>query len=167
MTNSTGKLVASGRCQGLAVWRIRVKRDQKIKLSFVYMDFYENMQWVQVRNGGSRHADLLAFSDGSIHLDDVTSSTNEMMVEFMTKSTSTSTTSLGIVLLEPTKSIHVHGFIAYYNVLSKDETLFSLNCCFFYRSSFKTYRCTGHCSQIFSTLQLISKLGGRSGNDLK
>ncbi|XP_064608634.1 uncharacterized protein LOC135472859 isoform X2 [Liolophura sinensis] len=122
MTNSTGKLVASGRCQGLAIWRIRVKRDQKIKLSFAYMDLYENMQWVQVRNGGSRHADLLAFSDGSVHLDDVTSSTNEMLVEFMTKSTSASTTSLGIVLLEPTKSIHVHGFIAYYNVLNNNVT---------------------------------------------
>ena len=72
-------------------------------------------------------SDLIAYSDGRSKLTHVTSTTNQMLIEFYTESGETGTAVSHIELLAvkkgsrsfqghylqvPTKPIHVHGFIA-------------------------------------------------------
>lgn len=124
VTNVSGQIIGSGRCNGLSFWLISVEPHQVIKLSFSYFDLLKDKQWIKVRNGNSPKADLLALSDGSAILTEVVSSSSTVLIEFMSKSetldkhdqTSSSLTSspsnIRHTSLQSIKTIHVHGFIA-------------------------------------------------------
>lgn len=113
MIEERGEIIASGRCTHTSKWLISVPKDHFIKLKFSYLNLYEDKQWVKVRNGGQPDSDLVAFSDGRSNIDGVTSTTNQMLVEFFTEPDETDgSNNIAIYPTVPTKAIHVHGFIA-------------------------------------------------------
>lgn len=115
MTDSEGKITASGRCSLTSIWRISVRHLHVIRLNFKYMNLFKQRQSVKVRNGGSADSDLIAYSDGRSEIPQLTSTTNEMLVEFYTESdTDVRANSTYIYPVVPTKPIHVYGFIATY-----------------------------------------------------
>ncbi|KAL4229842.1 Thrombospondin type-1 domain-containing protein 1 [Mactra antiquata] len=108
-----GEIVASGRCSRTSKWLITVPKHHVIKLTFNYLSLYENKQWVKVRNGDSPSSDLIFFSDGRSNIKHVTSTGNQMLVEFFSEpDDSDDSSNLVLFPLVPTKPIHVHGFIA-------------------------------------------------------
>ncbi|XP_053398685.1 uncharacterized protein LOC123556486 [Mercenaria mercenaria] len=113
MTREQGEIIASGRCTGTSKWLISLQKNYVINLSFSYLSFYQDKQWVKVRNGGTPDSDLIAFTDGRTNIYHVTSTTNQMLIEFYTEPDSSGgNTNLAIYPLKPEKQIHVHGFIA-------------------------------------------------------
>ena len=111
MEEDSGEIIASGRCSQTSTWLISLPARHTIKLRFNFINLYENKQWVRVRNGGTSGSDLIAFSDGRRQIDHVTSTSNQMLVEFFTESDDKTNTTYSRV---PTKPIHVYGFIATY-----------------------------------------------------
>lgn len=109
LNEESGEIIASGRCSLHSRWLITVALDHVIDLKFSYLNFFEDKQWVKVRDGHSSGSDLIAYSDGRQTIDHVTSSTNKMLVEFFTESADENNPTYSRV---PTKIVHVHGFIA-------------------------------------------------------
>ena len=123
-----GEIIASGRCEGhISRWLLVTEKNHRIKLKFKYFSLYENKQWVKIRNGGAMDSDLIAYSDGRSKLTHVTSTSNQMLIEFYTESAEKGTavshidyiseikgsrSFQGQYLQVPTKPVHVHGFIA-------------------------------------------------------
>ena len=124
-----GQIIASGRCNQLSRWLIVAPKKHHIKLVFTYFSLYKDKQWVKVRNGGRLDSDLIAYSDGKTDLAHVTSSSNQVLIEFYSDSTdengvvgnirNLSSSKLSVYALKPTKPIHVHGFILSYSSNSK------------------------------------------------
>ena len=84
MTNSSGEIIGTGRCKGLAEWNIRVDEGHIIKLSFQYFNLLVDEQRLRVRDGGL-NGDLLGQSYGIIKLTKITSSSNKLLVQLMTR----------------------------------------------------------------------------------
>ena len=129
---SEGKIIASGRCERPVRWLLITKENFYIKLKFKYFNLYENKQWVKIRNGGNTDSDLIAYSDGRDKLTHVTSTANQMLIEFYTEPAPLTTTvsykqphELNYTKV-PTKPIHVHGFIASFTSNGKKATFYVL-----------------------------------------
>lgn len=120
MTSESENIIATGRCQGLSKWLISLEPNMKIKLTFHYFSLYKNKQWVKIRNGKDSNGDLLAISSGVVSPSDVTSTSNYMLVEFMSMSSASSTSTSSIYPSKPLEEIHVHGFIASYIAIGKN-----------------------------------------------
>lgn len=84
VTNSSGEIIGTGRCKGLAEWNIRVDEGHLIKLSFQYFNLLVDEQRLRVRDGGL-NGDLLGQSYGIIKLTEITSSSNKLFVQLMTR----------------------------------------------------------------------------------
>ncbi|XP_060064411.1 uncharacterized protein LOC132544782 [Ylistrum balloti] len=131
-----GEIIGTGRCDGLSLWLLTVEDDQNIKLSFQYFKLYEDRQWIKIRDGDSVDANLLAVSFGGIIVTEVTSSSNKMLIEFMSKTdinpnasdvyhsssktNSSSASSTRLFQRVPTRKIHVHGFIANFSSIPRN-----------------------------------------------
>ncbi|KAK3099747.1 hypothetical protein FSP39_009050 [Pinctada imbricata] len=128
-----GEIIATGRCEGLSIWLIKVEENHQIRLSFRYFDLYKDQQWVKIRSGETSSADLVALSHGEITLTEVVSTTNSMLIEFMTRSNTSlvmpyrihdAATAQPLQLPPyPYRDIHVHGFIAVYSAQVKNKTI--------------------------------------------
>ncbi|KAL5013059.1 hypothetical protein ScPMuIL_011610 [Solemya velum] len=145
LNGESGEIIASGRCDGLSSWVISVRFGVRIKLNFVYFDLFESRQWVKIRDGDTEKDVLLAFNSGQNALSEIVSSSNKMFVQFMTKpsininissagteperefpstenldnpnsSPSVTTEKTNFWISNPTRPIHVYGFIAKYSV---------------------------------------------------
>lgn len=132
-----GEIIGTGRCDGLSLWLLTVDEDQNIKISFQYFKLYEDKQWLKIRDGDSVDANLLAVSFGGIIVTEVTSSSNKMLIEFMSKSdinpntsgdhhsshkTNSSSHNKSFQLV-PTRKIHVHGFIANFSSIPRNYSI--------------------------------------------
>lgn len=127
MKSDQGEIVASGRCSGTSKWLITAQEYHFIKLKFSYFSLYQDKQWVKVRNGGAADSDLIAFSDGRNNIRHVTSTTNQMLVEFYTEPDGgDGNSNLAIYPTDPQKPIHVHGFIASFTSNRKSTSIFPL-----------------------------------------
>ncbi|KAL3880781.1 hypothetical protein ACJMK2_032992, partial [Sinanodonta woodiana] len=65
LKESSGEIIASGRCEEISRWLISVPEGQNVNLTFIYIDLLRTKQWVKVRNGAHSGADLIADSDGT------------------------------------------------------------------------------------------------------
>lgn len=134
LTEPEGEIIATGRCTGLSRWRMTASVNKIIRISFQYFELFSDRQWVKVRNGDNSKSDLLAVSYGQGELlTEVTSTSNKLLVEFMTKGDNSSRTSYSpfstnkdvphppasITSWQPTRRIHVYGFIAMYTTFGK------------------------------------------------
>ncbi|XP_076446754.1 uncharacterized protein LOC143284039 isoform X2 [Babylonia areolata] len=122
--DSRGRIVASGRCKGLAVWVIRAPPGRHVTLTFRYYDVSYERQWVKVRDGEREADDLLFYSRSqSPPPPDVTSTSNVMRVELMTEVIVTSPAQSAVFPYNASLPIHIRGFIASYEATEPDTPL--------------------------------------------
>ncbi|XP_021341555.1 uncharacterized protein LOC110442324 isoform X2 [Mizuhopecten yessoensis] len=132
-----GDVIGTGRCDGLSLWLLTVAEDQNIKLNFQFLKLYEDKQWIKIRDGDSVDSNLLAVSFGGVIVTQVKSSSNKMLIEFMSKTDinlnttsgdyhssirTNSSSSTRLYQLKPTRKIHVHGFIANFSSIPRNYT---------------------------------------------
>lgn len=124
LRNSTGLITATDECPGLSVWLVNVASSHQITLLFQYTNLRESDQWIKVRDGHEDNSKLIAFSAIGGIPDSVTSSSNIMRIEFMTSSTSESS-SYTLPLKdtqEISKTLYLYGFIANYTISAINTT---------------------------------------------
>ena len=114
-TAASGQIVASGRCKGLATWIIQAKPGLQVTLTFRYYDIAHKWQWIKVRDGRTAEDELLFSSDEVSRPANITSSSNIMRVELMTRRGMVSQTEAAVFPQNATLPIHVRGFIAAYS----------------------------------------------------
>ena len=119
--DNQGKIVATGRCQGMSTWTVRVNDGQDIILRFDYFHLNYSQQWLRIRDGGSPSDRLLFSSFDSGYPVEVVTSGPVARVEFMTSFSTPALTSTsdGPVTYRdlPVKAslpIHINGFIVSY-----------------------------------------------------
>ncbi|XP_052282978.1 uncharacterized protein LOC127879910 isoform X1 [Dreissena polymorpha] len=112
INDTRGDIIASGRCARTSKWLISAEPGYTIALQFTYINLYQPKQWLKVRNGFSSDSDLLAFTDGRVVVQRVTSTGNQMLVEFFSEPTPLDNGDVRVYSKQATDPIHVHGFIA-------------------------------------------------------
>ncbi|CAI9731784.1 Hypothetical predicted protein [Octopus vulgaris] len=120
LSNQTGFITATEECSGLSVWFIKVARHHRITLLFQYANLRSSTQWIKVRDGLATNAKLIAFSEVEGIPDSVTSSSNDMRVEFKTSSSRDSSSSREIQqqLTDDGRigQSYLYGFVANYTI---------------------------------------------------
>ncbi|GFO30819.1 thrombospondin-1 [Plakobranchus ocellatus] len=121
-----GRIIATGRCQGLSVWTLRVDSGQEMTLHFDYFHLNFSQQWVKIRDGESPKDRLLFSSSDPGYPVEVLTTGSVARVEFMTSPLiSVSPTAPGAYSNFPVKAtlpIHINGFIVSYHSTASPTT---------------------------------------------
>lgn len=83
LSTSNGNLLASPQsCPSGATWVIRVANNKRIRLEFITFNLYLPQEYVRIRDGVNARAKVLAFHTGQLIPDTVTSTGNQIYVEY-------------------------------------------------------------------------------------